>query len=103
MKKPKTSLSFRITYEQWEKISEFVEKNGLDFSSGARELIDHGLWLDSHKQDIQDPEKVGGIIKEWTAKMNENEILQWPLQLSDDQIKAAHMSLEMEKERRVNI
>ena len=81
-------------------MSEFARKNGLDFSSGTRQLIDYGLWVDNHKENIQDPEKTSGIITEWAAKMNENEILEWPKELPDDQISAAMMSLQMEKERR---
>ena len=100
MKKPSATLSVRISYELWEEISEFAKNNGLDFSRGSRKLMDYGLWLENKKEDIQDPEKSSGIIAEWNAKMNENEILDWPKTLSENQISAATMSLEMEKERR---
>ena len=100
LKKPSTTLSIRISYELWEKMSEFAKKNDLDFSSGTRQLIDYGLWVDNHKKDIQDPEKTCGVISEWTAKMTENEIVEWPKELPDEQISAAMMSLQMEIERR---
>ena len=100
MKLPSATLSVRISFELWEKISEFAKKNDLELSSGSRKLIDHGLWLENHKEDIQDPEKSSGIIAEWAAKMNEKEILEWPKTLSENQISATIMSLEMEKERR---
>ncbi len=100
MKKPTATLSVRISYELWEKINEFAEQENADFSNSTRRLIKNGLWLEEHKGDIHDPEKANTVISEWTTKMNENEILDWPKTLSENQISAATMSLEMEKERR---
>jgi len=101
MKLPSVTLSIRISHELWHRINEFVENSSIiDFSSGVRALIESGLWLDEHKEDVCDPDKASTIITEWTSKMNENEILEWPKSLPNEQIKAAIMSLEMEKERR---
>jgi len=98
---PSVSKSIRLSYELWERISEFVEDGSCkDFSEATRKLIETGLWLHDHKDDIQDPEKANKIIDEWNAKMNEKDILEWPKSLPDEKIKAAIMSLEMERERR---
>ena len=101
MKLPSVTLSIRISHELWHRINEFVENSSMiDFSSGVRALIESGLWLDDHKEDICDPDKASKIITEWTSKINENEILDWPKQLSDDQIRAIEMAFDLEKERR---
>ena len=101
MKLPSVTLSVRIPQELWHKINEFAE-NGLakDLSSAVRNLVESGLWLHEHKDDIRDTEKTNKIIDEWNAKMNEKEILDWPKQLSDDQIRAIEMAFDLEKERR---
>ena len=104
MKLPSVTLSIRISHELWHRINEFVENSSMiDFSSGVRALIESGLWLDDHKEDICDPDKASKIITEWTSKINENEILDWPKQLSDDQIRAIEMAFDLEKERRCKL
>jgi len=104
MKVPSATLSVRIPHELWEKIAQFVE-NGLakDLSSAVRNLVESGLWLHEHKDDILDTEKTNKIIDEWNAKMNEKEILDLPKQFSDDQIRALEMAFDLEKERRCKL
>ncbi len=98
---PSVSKSIRLSYELWERISEFVENGSCkDFSEATRKLIGAGLWLHDHKDDIQDPEKVNKIIHEWNVKMNEKDIFDWVHQLPESQMIATFAALEMEKESR---
>ena len=104
MKLPTATLSVRIPHELWVKLAHFVEE-GLanDLSSAVRNLVESGLWLHEHEDDIRDTEKTNKIIDEWKAKMNEKEILDLPKQFSDDQIKALEMAFALEKERRYKL
>jgi len=104
MNMPAVGVSLRMPPELWARVNAIVEDGTYkDFSEATRKLIEAGLWVNDHKDDIQDPEKANKIIQEWNAKMNEKEILDIPKQFTDDQIRALEMAFELEKERRCKL
>jgi len=85
----------------WEKVNELVEDGTCpDFSHALRSLAEGGLWLQKHKDDIHDPKIIKKFVEEWNASMNEVKIFDWTKQLSDSQINAVGMALDLEKENR---
>ncbi len=101
MKEPSVSKSIRITREQWTKINDLVDGKSIpDFSHAARSLIEAGLWLNEHKNDLTDPEKSQKLIEEYNSKLNENTLFDWVGQLTDNQIQGMQIAFELEKEKR---
>ena len=102
MSMPAVGISLRMPPERWARVNDFVEdKTCKDFSHALRQLVEGGLWLQEHKDDIHDPKLVQKFVSEWNASMNEKKIFDWTKQLSDSQINAVGMALGLEKERRV--
>lgn len=102
MKEPGTSISLRISRELWMKINELIDGEKCpDFSHSARMLIEAGLWLNEHKNDLIDPEKSQKLIEEYNSKMNEKDVFDWVRQLSDMQIEGMQIAFKLEKEKRV--
>jgi len=103
MNRPSATISLRISHELWEQVYSLFEAGLCNtFSDAARSLIEAGLWLHTHKNDIQDPKKSQKLVEEWNAKMNEKEIFDWTKQLTDSQKDAIRGALELEKEDRFN-
>ena len=85
----------------WQSIQALVDSRVYsDFSEAVRGLVEGGMRLISIKDQIKDPEKVKELVQEWDAKMNENEILEWAKNLSDSQLKAVDLLVDLEKETR---
>jgi len=100
MNRPSATISLRVSQELWEKVNFLVEKGKCrNFSDALRSLIEGGLWLDSHKKELQDPKRIQQLIEEWNSKMNEKEIFDWVKQLPDGTKEAVGMALELEKTR----
>ena len=102
MIEPSTTISLRMSIELWTKISNLV--NGKDcpnFSHAARSLIQAGLWLNEHKNDLTNPETSQKFIEEYNSKTNENNLFAWTGQLTDIQIQGMQSALELEKEKRI--
>ena len=96
-----TNISARMDIDLWDQIDRYkIRHNCRDFSEALRALIKNGLWIEEHKNEITDPEKASKLISEWTAKMNEKDILDWPKELTDNQIQAAKGALQMEEDNR---
>lgn len=101
MNMPAVGVSLRMPPDLWEKVNALVESDDCrDFSHALRSLLEGGLWLQEHKDDIHDPELVQNFIKEWNSNMNEKKIFDWTKQLSDDQIRSVRMALDLEREGR---
>ena len=104
MSMPVVGVSLRMPPELWARVNALVEdKTCKDFSHALRELLEGGLWLQEHKDDVHDPKLVEKFVSEWNQNMNETKIFDWTQQLSDSQMKAIEMALELEKERRYKL
>ena len=102
MKEPSASISIRFPREQWKKINDFVENGeSPDFSHAARSLIDAGLWLHEHKNELTDTKKSQQIIEEYNSKLNNDTVFDWLATLSDTKIQGFLMAIELEKEKRI--
>jgi len=102
MKEPGVLISLRMTRELWTQINNLVENNDSpDFSHAVRSLIEGGLWLIEHKNDLKDPEKSQKVVEEYNSKMDEKNLFTWTAQLTDIQIDGMKMALELEKENRI--
>lgn len=101
MKLPTATLSVRIPHELWVKLAQFVD-NGLakDLSSAIRSLIEGGFKLTEIKNEIDNPDRVQELAKQWDSKMNENDILEWATNLPDYKMKAVLGAIEWVKEER---
>jgi len=98
---PSVSKSIRLPFQQWEKVEHLVEdKIFPDFSSAVRMLVDGGLRLLEIKDKVQNPEEIKRLSSEWGVKMNEKQVLEWAYSLSDSQLQAVDMLVDLEKERR---
>ena len=103
MKEPSASISLRISRELWSKINELVGgRNCPDFSHAARSLIEAGIWMIEHKNDLSDPEKSQKLIEEYNSKLNEKDVFDWVGQLTDLQIQGLQIAFDLEKEKRVH-
>jgi len=101
LKSPSVSLSIRMPHELWEKIAQFVDNGpAKDLSSAVRTLIEGGFKLIEIKNEIDDPDRAQELAKQWDSKMNENDILEWTKNLSDQQMKAVQGAIEFENEQR---
>ena len=102
MKEPSISISLRIPRELWSKINNLVDDRSIpDFSHAARSLIETGLWLIEHKNDLTDPEKSQKLVEEYNSKLNEKDLFDWVGQLPDNQIESLMIAFELEKEKRI--
>ena len=101
MREPGVSISLRLSHELWTKINDLVDgRNCPDFSHVARSLIEAGLWLNEHKNDLTDPEKSQKFIEEYNSKLNEKDLFDWVSRLSDNQIQGMEIAFDLEKEKR---
>lgn len=101
MKEPWVSVSLRLSRELWTSIYSLVESQQCtDFSQAMRNLMEGGLMLIEIKNDINNPQKVQELANSWNTKMNEKEIFDWASNLSDNEMKAVHGAIELEKEKR---
>jgi len=102
MKEPSASISLRLPRELWIKINDLVDDRTIpDFSHAARSLIETGLWLIEHKNDLEDPEKSQKLIEEYNSKLKEEALFDWVGQLPDNQIEALKIAFDLEKEKRM--
>ena len=102
MNMPAVGISLRMPQELWARVNTFVENRTCkDFSHALRELVEGGLWLQEHKDDVHEPKLIEKFVSEWNANMNETKIFDWTKRLSDSQIKAVGMALDLEKESRL--
>ena|SRR3989338_2285021 len=101
MREPGVLISLRLSRELWTKINDLVDgRNCPDFSHVARSLIEAGLWLNEHKNDLTDPEKSQKFIEEYNSKLNEKDLFDWVSRLSDNQIQGMEIAFDLEKEKR---
>lgn len=102
MKEPSVLISLRMTRELWSKINDLIDDRTIpDFSHAVRTLIDGGLWLLEHKNDLMDHEKTKKVVEEHNSKSNEKNLFAWVEQLTDIQIQGMNSALELEKEKRI--
>ena len=101
MKEPSVLISLRMTRELWAQINNLIDEKSIpDFSHSTRSLIEAGLWLLEHKNDLTDPEKSQKLIEEYNSKIKEDTLFDWTAQLTDMQIEGMQDALEIEKEKR---
>ena len=102
MKEPTATISLRLTNELWHKIHDLVDGKSIpDLSHAVRSLIEAGLWLLEHKNELTDPEKSQKLIEEYNSNVEEQNLFSWIGQLSDIQIQGMQSALELEREKRI--
>lgn len=91
---PKQIFFDDIVLRQFEE--KMREKGMSSLSETIRMYSELGLFIDNIKHEVKNPE----FLRQLEEIMNENKIFEWTSSMTDDQLNAIKMAVELEREQR---